>query len=406
MTPRNTRVELPAPRLDKPTPGSSSARWRRCGMFADIVLLNSLPRDFEVPSAGRRIAAGLAARHRVLYVDPARNVLRGGRTRRKRVGERIWVQGCWRVPVYFAGGVDRLAAPLLRLNGRLVAAQVTAGARALEMRHPIVCNSLVPGVSVSICDTLQASAVVYFSTDSIEGMKEPGALRALEDEWVERADCIVCTSETLADRFARSGRRVEFIPNGADVHLFEDAAAREEPAEIRDLARPRAAYAGTIDHRCDLDAICAVADRMPVVVLGYAPDADAIRRLRLHRNVRYVGAVPQSVVPSYLGAADVLLLPYLDNSATRFIYPLKLHEYLATGRPVVASRLPALAAFADVISLVASAEFGNAAVSAVALRDEGAEARVLTARANSWEHRVARFEALLDDLVGAPLGLA
>jgi len=370
-------------------------------MPADIVFLNSMLWDSPVPSPGRRIAVGLAARHRVLYVGPASNLLRGGRTTRRRVDKQIWVQGCWRVPMYFASGVDRLAAPLMRSNARLVASQVTAGARALDMRNPIVCNALVPGVSVSMCDRLEPSAVVYFSTDPIEGMNPPRALHALEDEWVQRADCIVCTSESLAERFARPGRRVEFLPNGADVHLFEDAEAREEPAEIRDMPRPRAAYAGTIDFRCDVDAICAVADRMPVVVLGVATAADAIRRLCMHPNVRYVGGVPQPAVAAYLGAADVLLMPYLDNAATRFMYPQKLHEYLATGRPVVASRLPALAAFGGVISLATSAEFGSAAVRAAAQRDEGAGERVLTARANSWEHRVARFEALLDELVGA-----
>jgi glycosyltransferase involved in cell wall biosynthesis len=370
-------------------------------MAADIVFLNSLLWDSPVPSPGRRVAAGLAARHRVLYVDPAENVLRGGRNRRQRVGQRMLVQETWRVPRYFASRVDRLAAPLVRLNARLIASQVIASVRALDMRNPIVCNAFVPGVSVSICDRLQSTAIVYFSTDAIEGMKEPKALHPLEAEWIERADCIVCTSESLAERFARPGRRVEFVPNGADVHLFENAAALEEPAPIRDLARPRAAYAGTIDYRCDADAICAVADRMPVVVLGYAADAQTVRRLRMHRNVRYVGAVPQAAVPAYLGAADVLLMPYLDNAATRFIYPQKLHEYLATGRPVVASRLPALAAFGDVITLASTAEFGSAAVQAAAQRDEGAEARVLTARANSWEDRVSRFERLLDELSGA-----
>ncbi len=367
----------------------------------DIVFLNSLMWESRVPSPGQRLASGLASRHRLLYVEPAENIIRRrpGASRR-RVAERVWVQERWRIPMYFARRVDPVAALLVRLNAALAGPQVVKGARALRMRTPVICNALVPGVSVSVCDRLQPSAVIYFATDHIEGMNEPRELHVLEEQWIQRADCIVCTSESLVERFTRPGRRVEFLPNGADVHLFE-APTQELPAEIRDLPRPRAVFAGTVDYRCDSDAICAVADRMPVVVLGVATDDAALRRMRAHPNVHYIGVVPQRAVPAYLHAADVLLMPYLDNLATRFIYPQKLHEYLATGRPVIASRLSALASFESLLTLAATAEFGQAAIGAAARGDEGAEARVLAARANSWDRRVDRFEELLDELVGS-----
>jgi glycosyltransferase involved in cell wall biosynthesis len=361
--------------------------------MADLVFLNSVGWGFPVPSPGKRIAAGLAARHRVLYVEPARNVAREGfRASRRQVEDRLWVQERRRVPLYFARRVEPLATLLVRINADLAVSQIAGGSRALDFVHPVICNALVPGVSVSVCDRLGARAVIYFATDVIDGMEEPGAVVRREQEWLERADCVVCSSESLARRLSGPGRRVELLPNGADVGLFEEAAGEQEPTELSGLSRPRAAYAGTVDDRCDVDAIRAVADVMPVVVLGHATSREALSRLRSHRNVHYVGAVPQHAVPAFLGAADVLLMPYVDNRATRFIYPQKLHEYLATGRPVVASRLPSLAAFDGLVTLASTDGFGDAALESATRRDDGAGQRVLAARANSWDRRVEQFD--------------
>lgn len=366
----------------------------------DVVFLNSMRWDFPVPSPGKHMAVGLAARHRVLYVEPAGNALRGdgGRPLRQ-VGERIWVQPRWRLPVYFARRVERLTTALMRTSARLAVDQVSSGAKTLDMRSPVICNALAPDVSVTLCDRLRPKAVVYFATDAIEGMNPPRALWACEREWVERADCVVCSSESLADRFMSAGRRVELLLNGADIDLFENAGAQEEPDAVRGLPRPRAAYAGTLDFRCDTEAICSVADVMPVIAVGHATSAEVVRRLRAHHNVHYIGAVPQPAVPAYLGAADVLLMPYVDNLATRFMHPMKLYEYLATGRPVVASRLPALTPFDGLVTIATAAGFGRAALAEAAGGDQGAEARVSAARSNSWGHRVEQLEQLLAELV-------
>jgi glycosyltransferase involved in cell wall biosynthesis len=63
-------------------------------------------------------------------------------------------------------------------------------------------------------------------------------------------------------------------------------------------------------------------------------------------NVRFVGFVPVNIVPKYLAASDVLLIPYTnrveDNTGciiTDFMSPLKMFEYMASGRPIVASKL-------------------------------------------------------------------
>jgi glycosyltransferase involved in cell wall biosynthesis len=67
--------------------------------------------------------------------------------------------------------------------------------------------------------------------------------------------------------------------------------------------------------------------------------------LQSHSNVHFLGWKPYAQLPDYLRGIDVALLPQRLNDYTRAMFPMKYFEYLAAGRPVVATRLPALADF-------------------------------------------------------------
>ena len=87
----------------------------------------------------------------------------------------------------------------------------------------------------------------------------------------------------------------------------------------------------------------------------------------------------------------------------RDIYPLKLHECLATGRPLLSADVPAVREFADVVGICRTdSEWISAVDAAVAGCDTGsALARIAVARANTWDSRVDRIEASLHDIAVA-----
>jgi glycosyltransferase involved in cell wall biosynthesis len=115
-----------------------------------------------------------------------------------------------------------------------------------------------------------------------------------------------------------------------------------------------------------------------------------------------VGAVPYAELPGWLQGMDVLLMPYVLTEHTRHIFPLKVHEYLATGRPVVSTALPAIADLAAFLPQAADARaFADAVVRALAQPEHGREARLERARAHTWDERVGRIEALLAGALGA-----
>ncbi|HEX2115732.1 MAG TPA: glycosyltransferase, partial [Alphaproteobacteria bacterium] len=180
---------------------------------------------------------------------------------------------------------------------------------------------------------------------------------------------------------------------------------------------PRIGYVGRINRKVDFATIAAVARAKPdwhwvlvgpVQTTGMgAPDqdpqiAESYRASRQLSNVHFLGSKTHTDLPAYVGHMDVNTLCYRpDEGWWRFGSPLKLHEYLATGRPVVGTGLPDLMAFAGVIAVARSTEEWQRALEG-ALADRSPQAvdvRRDVASANSWDKRVDELEQHLRAMI-------
>jgi len=114
-------------------------------------------------------------------------------------------------------------------------------------------------------------------------------------------------------------------------------------------------------------------------------------------NVHLLGKQDYESLPDYLAALDVCLIPYKQSAWTAGCFPNKLNEYLSSGRPVVATALPELAPYADVVDVAPDAEaFVAACQRALTERDPArAEKRRALARAHSLEARCDTLDDLL-----------
>src|SRR5690606_34391621 len=96
---------------------------------------------------------------------------------------------------------------------------------------------------------------------------------------------------------------------------------------------------------------------------------------------------------AYLHEADVLLIPYVKNDATRAVFPLKFFEYFATGKPVVTSPLPSLLAFKEAVRFAESpAEWTSAIEASLADPEMLADQRRELARRYTWDARIKEME--------------
>jgi glycosyltransferase involved in cell wall biosynthesis len=185
-------------------------------------------------------------------------------------------------------------------------------------------------------------------------VKEP--IEALEARLLSRVDQVFIHSPALLEKKGKLNPRTTFVPNGVDYQAY--ATPRGEPADLKPIPHPRMGYVGIIKHQLDLALLIALAERhrqWSFVLVGphrlRGEWTALIQQLSQMPNVYFLGGKPVDALPAYVQHMDVCMLCYEVNEYTKFIYPMKLHEYLASGRPVVGSPIRSLQEFTHIIRL-------------------------------------------------------
>lgn len=155
---------------------------------------------------------------------------------------------------------------------------------------------------------------------------------------------MIAANPDVAAAWQRRGIDPLLIPFGTDADAYLDVDRAPLPADVS-LPAPVTGFVGHINSRINLELLEGIANRgLSLLLVGpKAPDFEPVRFAALadRPNVRWVGQKPFSALPSYMRAIDVGLVPYADTGFNRGSFPLKTLEYLAAGRAVVGTDLPA-----------------------------------------------------------------
>ena len=191
---------------------------------------------------------------------------------------------------------------------------------------------------------------VYYCVDDLSewpGLDGESLLR-LERDMLPHVKSFVSVSENLQARLRGLGHESKLLTHGIDLDHWRSESTSTPNAE------PVALYWGHADRRLDSPSCLALAGRMKLRMIG--PQTDVDPELLAHQNIEWVGPVDYARLPQEAASADVLVMPYAELPVTRAMQPLKLKEYLATGMPVVATKLPATEPWADALDLTNDAE--------------------------------------------------
>jgi glycosyltransferase involved in cell wall biosynthesis len=255
----------------------------------------------------------------------------------------------------FRGPLER------RLNRAWLARQLRP--RLAELPEPPVAVTTMP-TAADLVGVLPVRHWVYYCVDDFSlwpGIDREAA-RWLEDELIDAADVLVTVSEPLCERIARRGRTAHLLTHGVDLDFWTTHHSPLTTHHFAGLEPPFVVFWGLIDRRLDLDVLHALSAALTegtIVLIGPEDRPDPALD-RLPRVVRRP-AVPLAELPAVAVAADVLVMPYADLPVTRAMQPLKLKEYLATGKPAVVRDLPANREWADALDVAATpAEFATA----------------------------------------------
>src|SRR3712207_3005286 len=237
----------------------------------------------------------------------------------------------------------------------------------------------------------------------------PPQLLDLERELFASADVVFTGGYSLYEAKKDRHPNVHPFPSSVDRAHFSQARATDAaPDDQALLPKPRFGFYGVIDERMDLELIGALADAHPewsIVMVGPVVKIDPAD-LPHRPNIHYLGGKRYEELPHYLGGWDVAMAPFAINESTKFISPTKTPEYLAGGRPVVATPITDVIrhyADLDAVFIAGGAdEFIKACEQALALtRGDDEWLKDVDAKlANlSWDTTYARMAGLVREVI-------
>ncbi len=194
------------------------------------------------------------------------------------------------------------------------------------------------------------------------------------------------------------------IGQGCDLKMYNDEDGKLAiPDDIKDISKPIIGYVGFLTTiRLDIDVLVYIAEQRPqwsIVLVG--PEDEDFKNSKLHNlsNVYFLGKKDPNELAGYIKGMDVTLNPQAVNQVTDINYPLKIDEYLALGKPTVATKTTFMAYFKDHTYLPTTKEEYVVEIEK-ALEEDSPELqnkRIKYAGEHSWENFVNKIYRYIEE---------
>lgn len=393
----------------------------------DFIITSLQSWDIEIGSTIKNTALEISKENRVLYVNPPLDHitwLRGEKTAsfnqrmnviKKRVPEirqiqeNLWVVDC----PFMLYSVNRLPTSWLfdffnRLNNNKIAKQILKALDALGFKDPIHLIDTDIYRSQYLKELVKPAFSIYYCRDFVIGRdywKKNGT--RLEPLLAAKSDMVLVNSTYFAQRFKEYNPHTFAIETGVNLSLYDSSKEWAIPDDIQSIPHPIIGYTGAINSvRLDCELLFNLARQRP----GYSfvfvgPEDEVFSRHPLHqlKNVYFLGKKKIELLPAYITAYDVCINPQLLNEITDGNYPLKIDEYLAMGKPTVATHTHTMNdIFKEYTYLPHNeTEYLQALDAAVSEKEDRQkkEARIVFAHTHSWENSVKKIYGFINKFV-------
>jgi teichuronic acid biosynthesis glycosyltransferase TuaH len=218
----------------------------------------------------------------------------------------------------------------------------------------------------------------------------------LEKEIIKKSDLVVANSAYLA-KYASQWNAMTFdIEQGCDLENY----ARSDfpvPDDIASINRPIIGYCGAVtDMRLDVSVIEHIALAFPgysIVFVGPVDAAFKKSKLKNYKNIYFTGIKKPEEIPAYIFHFSICMNPQTLNPLTIGNYPRKIDEYLAMGKPVIATVTEAMEMFRDYVYLCSTKEDYVSKINLILSSkqcesDEEKQRRIHFAFSHSWENSI------------------
>jgi glycosyltransferase involved in cell wall biosynthesis len=224
-------------------------------------------------------------------------------------------------------------------------------------------------------------------------------VKKLDESILRKVDVVAVTSQNLLESKRVFNQHIHLIPHGVDFTHF--AKTMDPDTEIADgikrIPKPIIGYYGLIQNLIDFEIIGFMAKARPnwsFVLIG-ARIFDA-KDIPAEKNIYFLGQKPYESLPNYLKAFDICMIPYKINERTLNANPVKLREYLASGKPVISTPLPEVLKYSKYVEV---AENGQEFIKSIGelLKQNNPtyqKERMDSVRTSDWTYIVKKLEAL------------
>ena len=281
-----------------------------------------------------------------------------------------------------------------RINKSLLVKQIVP---ELEKHDgQVIGITTVPYIS-DLIGELPVDRWVYYCVDDWSCWPEMDAkpLRDMESELIEKCDAIICVSRALQSRIAQqTGRTSMLLQHGFDEQFLRRPRSKRL---LKQYPGRKILYWGLIDQRLDAEIVTACAKAFPkdsFIFVG--PTANPAKELFAPNNVYSHGVVEYNQLPALAMESNVLIMPYADTEVTRQIQPLKMLEYLAVEKPIIARNLPSTSEWSDCLDVADTPEEFVALLKQRLAKGSTSAQRRARKRVeeHSWENKAEEFEKM------------
>ena len=218
------------------------------------------------------------------------------------------------------------------------------------------------------------------------GFYEEGLFR----KFVEEASLVTVTAKLLGEKIKEVApqRKYLYLPNAVNSTLFEPMKSYIKPADLVQGKKTLLYFGSLWGEWFDWEKIIYVAQHCPCEInLIGAYGGVPIDMQKLPANIHFLGEKKQDTLPAYLAYSDIALLPFKNSEIGKYVSPLKIFEYIAMNKPVLATPLDDISGYPNVFTSDDKEEWAKAVTGEWPVEDAG----VFTSQ-NSW---YARCNAIL-----------
>lgn len=380
----------------------------------NIVIVGAQSWDISIGSNCKNIATEFTKNNRVLYVnvpldrknhlkwshnDPTElrrlAVLQGKNTGLDQLGDAFWSF----YPKIVFESVNWIKNQTIydffnKLNTKRLAVEIQRITSELAFNDYILFNDSSMFRGVYLKKLLNPDFSIYYIRDNLitqDYFKKHGV--RLEKETIKSADLVVSNSLYLRDYAKSYNTNSHYVGQGCDLELFKpnDVA---QPTDLAKIKGVKIGYIGFLtEMRLNINLLAEIAKtktNWQIVLVG--PEDEAFKNSALHQisNVHFLGSKNEDELPAYIKYFDVCMNPQLVNDLTIGNYPRKIDEYLAMGKPTVATQTPTMEIFKNHVYLGETAlEYIN--LIQIALQEDSPQKqqeRIVFAQSHTWESNV------------------